>query len=164
MASDLLRAARDALVVLVCFAVAGVACAFLWYWWWAPAPEGFVLEQRPFFLPDDEFRSTATYVLLAAPAGIVLGVLLTWLLRSNPVVVVLALVAGAAGAAALMIVIGQALGPESADTVARSLENFEAVRADLRVEPGAPWLAFPLGAVAGAFFVLLGASTSEYDG
>lgn len=163
MASDLRRTLRDVAVVLVCFALAGVACAFLWHWWWAPAPEGFVAVQRPFFLPDDEFRSTGTYVAVAAPVGILLGVLLTWLLRSDPVAVVLAVLVGSAGAGALMMVVGHALGPESADAVARTLEDFEAVRADLSVEPGAAWLSFPLGAVSGAFFVLLGGTSSAYD-
>lgn len=150
-------------MVLVCFAVAGVACAFLWHWWWAPAPEGVAVAQRPFFRPDDEFRSTGTYVAVAAPAGILLGVLLTWLLRSDPLAVLVAVALGSVGAGALMLVVGQALGPESSDNAARALEDFATVRASMDVEPGAAWLSFPLGAVVGAFFVLLGGTGSAYD-
>lgn len=151
------------MVVLLCFAAVAVACGFLWHWWWAPAPEGFVVQGRPIFLPDDEFRSTATYVSVAAPAGVLAGAALTWRLRSDPVVVLLAVLAGSVLAAALMATVGQALGPDSAAAAARTLEDFAPVRADLSVEPGAAWLAFPAGAVTAAFFVLLGGSPEPND-
>lgn len=150
-------------VVLLSFAVAAVACAFLWHWWWAPAPEGFVVQDMAYFLPDEEFRSTGTYVAVAAPAGVLLGVLLTWLLRRDPLAVLVAVLAGSAGAAAVMAVVGHALGPDSAHAAAQTMEEYASVRADLRVEPGAAWLAFPVGAVTGAFFVLLGGTPAPYE-
>lgn len=142
--------------MLGAFAVAGVACAFLWHWVWTPAPVGFAYQHQAYFGPDEEFRSTGLYVACAAAVGVVLGVVCTWFLDRDEVVTLVSVVLGAVLAAALMAVIGHALGPESASAVARRTADFEDVTADLRVQPGAPWLAFPVAALVGSVTVLLG--------
>lgn len=137
------------------FLVAGVLGAVAWHAWWAPAPEGFVFEGAPYFGPDEEFRSTGTYVAVAAPMGLVLGVVLAWVLDRDERVTVAALVVGSVLASVVMMVIGHLLGPESASSVARGLADFEPVDADLRVQPGAAWLALPVSTLVGAVVVLL---------
>ena len=146
---------RDVAVVLVTFAVAAALGAFLWHWWWAPAPTGFVFEKEPYFGPDLEFRSTGTYVVVSAALGFVLGLVLTYLRDRDEVVTLVALVVGGALAALLMAVIGHLLGPESAAEVARGAADGDPVTADLRVQPGAAYLPFPVSALVGALVVLL---------
>lgn len=142
-------------MVLAVFALVGAALAFVWYWWWAPPPEGFVFEEAPYFGPDQEFRSTGTYVALAAPVGALLGSVLTWLLDTDEVLTLVAVLVGSLVAGGVMLAVGHALGPETATAVAAGLADGAAVDADLRVQPGAAWLAFPVGALAGATVVLL---------
>lgn len=155
MASDVRSAARDVAVVLAVSVLVGVALALLWHWWWAPAPEGFVYQRAPFFGPDEEFRSTGTYVALAAPAGVLLGSVVTWLRDSDEVVTLVAVLVGSLLAGGVMLAVGHALGPDTATTVAAGLADGAAVDADLRVQPGPAWLAFPVGALVGCTVVLL---------
>jgi hypothetical protein len=154
--SDVRAAAREVAVVIGAFALAGVLCALLWHWWWSPAPTGVTYRHDPFFGPDDEFRSTGMYVAIAAPVGALLGVVLTWVLDRDEVVTVVSIVVGGALAAGLMAAVGHALGPESAAAVARRTADFQQVKADLRVQPVAPLLTFPVSALVGALVVLLG--------
>lgn len=146
---------RDVAVVLVTFAVAGVLGALVWHWWWSPAPTGFVFEKKPHFGPDLEFRSTGTYVVTSAAIGFLLGLVLTYVRDRDEVVTLIALVLGGALAALLMAVIGHLLGPESAADVARGAADGDPVTADLRVQPGAAYLPFPVSALIGALVVLL---------
>lgn len=149
------RVARDVLLVLVMFAVAGVAAAFLWYWWWSPAPVGVAFEKEPFFDPDQEFRSTGMFVAIAVPLGLLLSMLGTWFLDRDEVVTIAALLAGSCLATVLMVAVGHALGPPDAHDVAARLDDLEEVRADLRVQPFAPYLALPVGTLVGSVSVLL---------
>jgi hypothetical protein len=153
--SDVRQATRDVVLVLVVFVVAGALAGLAWHAWWAPAPEGFVYQEEPYFGPDEEFRSTGTFIAIAAPLGVVLGVVLTWLLDRDEVVTLTALFAGSALGAAAMILVGHLLGPESAGSAAQGVADFGSVKADLRVQPGAPWLVLPVSALVGAVVVLL---------
>lgn len=146
---------RDAVIVLAVYAVAGLACAWAWHAWWDPGSTGFVFEKRPYFGPDDEFRSTGMYVAIAAPVGALLGVVLAWVLDHDEVVTLLAAVLGAVLAGGLMMAVGHALGPETATAAAQHLADGADVRSDLRVQPGPAWLAFPLGSLIGTTVVLL---------
>lgn len=137
------------------FLVAGLLGAVVWHAWWAPAPEGFVYDGTPYFGPDEEFRSTGTYVAVATTLGLVLGVVLAWLLDRDERVTLAALVVGSVLASISMMVVGHLLGPESASAVARGVADFETVDADLRVQPGPAWLALPVSTLVGAVVVLL---------
>lgn len=147
---------RDVAVVLVTFAVAGALGALVWHWWWTPAPTGFVIKEKPYFIdPDVAFRSTGTFVVVSAAIGFLLGLVLSYLLDRDEVLTLVALVAGGALAAAVMAMVGHLLGPESAAAVARGAADGDSVTADLRVQPGAAYLVFPVGALVGALVVLL---------
>ena len=141
--------------MLALFAVAGVAAAYLWHWWWSPAPVGVAFEKEPYFEPDQEFRSTGMFVAIAVPLGLVLSMLLTFFLDRDEVVTIAALLAGSCLATALMVVVGYALGPQDAHQVAPRLDDLEKVRADLRVQSFAPYLAMPVGTLVGSVAVLL---------
>lgn len=143
------------------FAVAGVVGGLLWFWWWQPAPTGVVYQHRAYFGPDDEFRSTGTYVAVAAALGLLLGVVFTWLLDRDEVATVLSLLVGAALAAVVMVGVGMLLGPESAASAARGLADGEPVDAGLRVQWGSPWLAFPVSAMVGNLVVLLSFTSQD---
>jgi hypothetical protein len=146
---------RDVAVVLVAFAVAGAIGAFVWHWWWTPAPTGFVYEKHAYFGPDQEFRSTGTYVAVSAALGFLLGLVLTYLLDRDEVRTLVTLVVGGVLAAAVMAVAGHLLGPESAAQVARGAADGDTVTADLRVQPGAAYASFALSALVGSLVVLL---------
>lgn len=154
---------RAPYVVLAAFVLAGLLGGVVWHAWWSPAPVGQVFGQYPYFEPDAEFRSTGMYVALAAPMGVVLGALLTWRLPRAPVVTVLSIVLSSVVAGALMLLIGQLLGPADAITAARTMADGAEIRASLRVQPGAPWCAFPAGAVVGVVAVLLGLVPEPVD-
>jgi hypothetical protein len=155
LASDRRAYARDIGVVLLSFAVAGALGALVWHWWWTPAPTGFVFEGDAYFGPDLEFRSTGTYVVVSAALGLLLGVVLTYLLDRDEVVTLVALVVGGLLGAAVLALVGHLLGPESAAEVARGAADGDAVKADLRVQPGAAYLIFPVASLVGSLVVLL---------
>jgi hypothetical protein len=141
--------------LLVACAVLGALCGVAWWLWWKPAPLGIVFERHPFFLPDEEFRSTGTYVAIAAPVGLLLGGLGTWRLRHRPLFGVLALVAGAVVGGAAMLLTGWLLGPESALALAREARDGAVAHAALRVQPGVAWFVMPVATACGCLAVLL---------
>lgn len=149
------RPIRLVLAVVLGYAVLGALCGLGWWLWWRPAPVGVVFEQHPFFLPDEEFRSTGLYVAIAAPVGLVLGGVGSWLLRRTPLLAVLALVGGAVAGGAAMLVTGWLLGPESALALARHAKDGTDVHAALRAQPGAAWCAMPAATALGCLGVLL---------
>jgi membrane protein DedA with SNARE-associated domain len=153
------RSCLTFLGIVVAFAVIGVAAGVGWWLWWRPAPHGVVYEHHPFFLPDEEFRSTGTYVAIAAPVGLVLGVVGTWRLRRDPLMTVLSLVAGAVAGGAAMVLTGWLLGPESALALARHAKDGATAHAALRVQPGAAWCVMPVATAIGCLGVLLSTDT-----
>ena len=154
---------RAPYLVLAAFVLAGLLAGVAWHAWWSPAPIGQVFGHYPYFEPDAEFRSTGMYVALAAPTGLVLGALLTWRLPGDPVVTVVSIVLSSVVAGALMLLLGRLLGPQDAITAARTLADGAEIRASLRVQAGAPWCAFPAGALVGVVAVLVGLVPEPVD-
>ena len=146
---------RQVLIVLVAFVAAGLVCAWLWHAWWAPAPEAVVVDQRVFYDPDVEFRGTGLYMVVAALAGLALGLLFTFLFDHDEVTTLVAVVAGGVLAGLVMAWAGHALGPENAAEVARRTPDFEKIDGDLHAGPLAAYAAFPGGAVLGSVAVLI---------
>ena len=162
MASDLSAARSDratllrqVLIVLVSFVVAGLVCAWLWHAWWAPPPQGVVVDKRVFFEPDEEFRGTGLYMLIASLAGLALGLLFAFVFERDEVTTLLAVVAGGVLAGLVMAWVGHLLGPENAAEVARNTADFEKMDGDLHAGPLAAYVAFPGGAVLGSVAVLI---------
>ena len=146
------RVAIDVVAILVVFAVAGVACGFLWEHIWT-APTGVAYQHKWVLdgggLPED-FSGTGLYALIAAAAGLVLGLVLTLVFDNDEVASLAAIIVGAVLAAYLMWVVGVALGPPDPHTIARTADDFDPIPADLSVHGKSPWLAFPLGALVSA--------------
>lgn len=136
-------------------ALVGVACGVGWWLWWKPSPAGVVFEHHPFFQPDEEFRSTGLYVAIAAPVGLLLGVLTSVLLRRDPLVALVLAVVGATAGGAVMLLTGWLLGPESALALARHARDGAVAHAALRVQPGVAWCAMPIATALGCLGVLL---------
>ena len=146
------RVAIDVVAILVVFAVAGVACGFLWEHIWT-APTGVAYQHKWFLdgggLPED-FSGTGLYALIAAAAGLVLGLVLTLVFDNDEVASLVAIIVGSVLAAYLMWVVGVALGPPDPHTIARTADDFDPIPADLSVHGKSAWLAFPLGALVSA--------------
>lgn len=145
---------HQALIVAVTFVVAGAACGWLWHQWWQPAPQGFVVDGQAHFADDAVFRGTGLYFLIASVAGLVIGALVTRFFEKDEVWTLAGLVVGALLAGAVMLLVGRALGPDSAAEFAESAKNFEAVTGDLSAAPLAVVVAFPGGALVGAVTML----------
>lgn len=147
---------RQPLIILVIFAVAGLACGWLWHQLWAPAPTGVGYQGRMLFPDDVVFRATGLYLLIAISAGLVLGAVLTYLLERDEVATLVAVVCGALLAGVLMALLGAALGPDSAHAAAEQFSKKPGeITGDLSVEPLALWTCFPGSAVVSALFVLV---------
>jgi hypothetical protein len=150
--STIRRVAIDVTAILVVFAVAGVACGFLWEHIWT-APTGVAYQHKWVLdgggLPED-FSGTGLYALIAAAAGLVLGLVLTLVFVNDEVASLVAIIVGAGLAAYLMWVVGVALGPPDPHTIARTAKDFDPIPSDLSVHGKSAWLAFPLGALVSA--------------
>lgn len=149
--------------MVLAFAVVGALAGLAWWAWWKPAPLGEVIQHHPFFLPDEEFRSTGTYVAIAAPLGLVLGVLGSWRLRRDPLLMVIGVVLGGVAGGAAMLLTGWLLGPGSALDFASTARDGAVVRASLRVQPGAAWAVMPLTTAFGCLGFLLAQDLGEAD-
>jgi hypothetical protein len=141
--------------VVLAFALVGVAAGFVWHAWWAPAPKAVVYGHAPYFMPDGEFRSTGMYVAIAAPTGLVLGILTALWRRRDPLVIVLAALVGSIVAGGVMLGMGLLLGPGDPGEAARHTAEMATVPGMLRAQPGAAWCAFPFGTMLGSLMVLL---------
>ena len=146
---------RQALIVLGTFLVVALLCAWIWHAWWTPAPTGVVVDKKVYYEPDQEFRGTGIYMVLAALAGVVLGIVFAFLFDHDEVTTLVVVVVSAMLAGLLMAWFGHVLGPENATEVARRTPDFEKIHGDLRVGPPAAYVAFPGGAVLGVVAVLV---------
>jgi len=140
----------EALAVLVLFAVAGVGCGWLWFHVWNQ-PTGTVVEHV--WYPDEEglrdvFDGTAWYVVLAAAGGAVVSGLATLLGRRAPLATMVAVLAGSALAAWLMLRTGLELSPKDPETLAKTAVDGTELRGRLSLEGGnSPYLAWPLASL-----------------
>jgi len=133
----LLHTVRQAAVIVLVFAVAGVACGFLWEAAWSPEP-GEVLKHvwYPFSwdraMPTD-FAGTGWYVVISMIAGVILGGLLSWLQDRAELVTLAAVVVGALLAAYLMRVVGLHRGPGDPQRIAKTAADGTKLPSELRL-------------------------------
>ena len=146
----LLPYALEVVAVLALFAVAGAGCGWLWFHVWSQ-PTGTVVDHVWYSDEDglrDVFDSTAWYVLFAAAGGVVVGGLATVFGRRAPIVTLVAVLAGSALAAWLMLRTGLALSPEDPRALAKTAADGTELRGRLSLEGGnSPYLAWPLGSL-----------------
>jgi ribose/xylose/arabinose/galactoside ABC-type transport system permease subunit len=148
-----LRAVLEGLVVVAVCAAVGAAVGYGWYRLW-DSPPGVAFEGEWYPAPTDEgyrsiFGATATYVLLGALAGLVLGVLAALLAQQSELVTLAAVVVGTAVAAWLSYRLGSSLGPPDAAAIAKTAEDYQEIPGDLAVKGHSPFVAWTFGGLLG---------------
>jgi hypothetical protein len=101
------------------------------------------------------FDNDAWYVVLGAASAFVLGIVLTAWRRSNEVVTVLAVVAGALLASWVSAEVGAWAGPEDPQKVLAHAKVGDTAPDQVMVASNAAYLVWPIAAAAGALVVLL---------
>lgn len=154
---------RDVALLLSGFALAGAACGLLWHWWWSP-PSGVVIGHQ--WYPDaqgmvDTFTGTATYVVVAALAGLLLGGLAAWFFDRIELVTLVSVVAAAVLAGWLMYLVGTALAPPDPAAAARTAADYTELRGTLTVSGTGAFASFPGGALLGVAAVFLGVTPTR---
>jgi hypothetical protein len=103
-----------------------------------------------------KFDADAWYVVLAVPTGLVAGFVLSWWRSRDVLLASGLLVLGTAVAAAAMAVVGHLLGPGDPRAALAVAKIGDTVPEQLDVDTFIVFLAWPVGALAGALLVLLG--------
>jgi hypothetical protein len=145
----------QALVIVAVFAGVGAAAGRLWYHLW-DVPSGTVSGGQWYTSEAglrDDFQGVAWYVAIAVVAGLVLGILCSWLLDRSELVTLVAVVAGSALAAYLMLRVGSHLSPPDPHELAQTAKDGVKLKGALRVTSWPPRGAFPFGALVGLALV-----------
>jgi hypothetical protein len=154
---DIKSPVREAVLLLALFAVGGAVAGLVWHWLWRP-PSGVVLDGV--WYPDaagltEVFSATGLYVLVGVVTGLLLGVTSGLLLARRPLVT-LALVAVASALAGwLMLVVGQVGAPPDPQPLAARAANGATLPGTLAVSGWSPFVAVPVGALAGLCTILI---------
>jgi uncharacterized membrane protein YeaQ/YmgE (transglycosylase-associated protein family) len=151
-------AAADAAVVLGSMAVLGLVCGVLW--WLLVEPAEFTKLESGGAMGEVElgrrFAADGWYVVLAAVAGLLAGVALTWWRSRDALLTAALLLVGAVVAAVLMEQVGQLLGPPDPRPVLAAAEVGAKVPTQLEVDAFTVYLTWPVAVLAGALVVLWG--------
>ncbi|MGZ4500422.1 MAG: hypothetical protein ACXVXD_08290, partial [Nocardioidaceae bacterium] len=150
----------DILVVLGVFVALGFVCAVLW--WLLVDPAEFTKLKSGGSMNELElakrFNSDAWYAVIAAVAGLTAGILLTWWRSRDHVLTTLLLFVGSGVAAAVMALVGHAIGPADPNTVLATAAIGAKVPVALSVTSRATYLVWPIAALAGSLVVLWSAA------
>lgn len=140
-------------VVLALFAAVGAAAGWLWFRLWDP-PSGVVFEGR-WYLDEAGLRgvfpSTGWFVVVAAGAGLLLGVGCAWLFDRSELATLLAVALGAAIATVVMWRVGLALSPADPHELARTAADGDRLPGRIEATGLSVFLVLPatsLGALA----------------
>lgn len=183
MSDRLKRRTLDAILIVVAFTAAGALAGLVWKGLWH-APAGVAFEQQWYLQPEsyaDEFSGTGTYVLIAGAVGLLTALVVAFVHERDEVTTVVAVLVGSALAAWVMYLVGHRLGPDDPRILAQAAADYASLPADLRVHggehaipglegvpgwhgriPGPPFLAWPIGAMAGlalVYFFFVGRGT-----
>jgi hypothetical protein len=150
-------ALRDLSVVLGAMFVLGVLCGVLWWLLVDPAAytklrDGGVMQEEDL---GRKFSADGLYVVIAAVAGLVSAIALTWWRARDVLLTAVLLVLGAALAAAAMELTGHLLGPGDPGATLANAKVGTRVPERLDVDAFTVYLAWPIGVLAGALVVLL---------
>lgn len=150
-------AGRDAAVVIATLLVLGLLCGVLWSLLVAPAQ--FTKLAGGGSMGEDQlgrqFGADGWYVVLAVPAGIGAGGVLSWWRSRDALLTSGVLILGSGVAAAAMELIGHLLGPGNPQAALEVAKVGARVPERLDVDTFVVYLAWPVGVLAGALFVLL---------
>jgi hypothetical protein len=156
-------------VVLATYVLVGLGAGWVWHELWQPA-DGVVVQHQWYATGAglrEDFSGTGLYVLIAAGAGLALGVLFAILGGSRPVVTLVACAVGTVLAGWLMLTVGEWLGPADPQVLAKDLDDGASLPSALRVSGLSPLLAFSLGTLAAlalVFTVFQGNSSEDRFG
>jgi hypothetical protein len=154
------------LIVVASYAAVGAAAGWLWHARWHPAV-GQVIQHG--WYPDEaglrgDFSGTGLYVLVAAGAGLLLGLVVAFLGGRRPILTLVGVVAGSALAAWLMVLVGEGLSPaEDPHVAAKTANEGDKLPSTLRVSGLSPLLILPMGSLAavGLVYVMFSGSSPE---
>ncbi|MCW2795441.1 hypothetical protein [Nocardioides sp.] len=153
-----LPVAVQVVVIVVLFAIAGAFCGWLWQHLWTP-PKG-VVANHTWYTDEkglrSDFSGTALYVLIAVPAGLLIGAVTAFLFDRAELATLLAVVVGAVLAAWLMWQVGVHSNPVDPHEAATTAKDGTKLVGDLHVTGKAPFVAFPVGALSALIVVFLG--------
>ena len=150
----------DVVVVLVCYLVLGVVCGVIW--WLLVDPALFTKVHGGGTMSElqlsKEFNGDGWYAVVAAVAGVGSGLALTWWRSRDYLLTTLLLVPGSVLAAAVMAMLGHALGPGNPDAALATVHAGQHVPDQISVAAWATYLVWPIGALIGALGVLWSSS------
>jgi hypothetical protein len=160
----------QAVAVLAVTAGAGAVAGVVWEHFWT-APVGQV-QQGQWALVDEtglraDFAGIGLYVVVAAVAGLVVGVLTGLVLDRAELVSLVVLALSALLAGWLMWKVGAHRGPPDPRPLAAGLADGTRLPGDLRLHSRVPFVSFPLGSVLGFALVLLAVGKrgrTQHDG
>ena len=157
-----LRTLVEVVVVLGAFAAVGLGAGWLWQQLWTPTPGAVVDGQWyggvaiegdtasfNFESLQRDFSAIGIYVVIGFVAALVLGVLASFLGRRRELVLLLAVTAGSVLAAFLAYRLGVHLGPPDPQVAAAAADDGTRLPGELTLPGTSPFLAWPVGALAG---------------
>jgi hypothetical protein len=103
-----------------------------------------------------QFAADGYYVVVAALAGLLAGIALTWWRSRDPVLTTVLLLVGSALAAAAMAVTGHLLGPSGTSAALAAAKIGDKVPVPLKVDAFVVYLTWPVAVLVGAGVVLFG--------
>lgn len=142
----------------------GALGGWLWWTWWGPAPVGKIYDTqvgaRWYPEPFDpgitrDFSGTATYVVLGFGLAAVLGVAAALLCRRTAVAGLVVAGLGAGLGAAAMVLLGTSFSPPDPAGLVATHKIGDTLPGHLHVAGWTPYLAWPVGALAGYFVVMV---------
>jgi hypothetical protein len=146
-------------LTIAAFGGAGALSGWLWYHLWTP-PHGVVADHQWFLDPAEaglrgDFPGTGWYVVVAVPAGLLLGAASAYLLDRSELATLAAVAVGSLLAGWLMLRVGLHLSPPDPDTLARTAKDGTELPGRLHVSRLPPKLSYPAGALLGLALVYL---------
>jgi hypothetical protein len=150
-------AAADVVVVLGTFLGLGLLCGVLWWLLVEPAeyavgPAGDLTMSEVEL--SQRFDADGWYSVIALVVGFLAGLALTWWRSRNLLLTTVLLLPGAGVAAAVMALVGGALGPGDPGTAGPAVQQGDSVPVELTVLAASSYLMWPIGVFLGAVMVL----------
>jgi hypothetical protein len=131
----------------------------VWEWVWT-APVGAVSDHRWVAVDEaglrDQFSGTGWFVVVATAAGLLGGGGVALFLDRRPLVTLASLAVGTVLGTALMLWVGEALGPADPAVAAATAADGTRLRDQLEVAGHSPWIAMPAGALLALLLVFFG--------
>lgn len=156
-------AAREAVIVLACFAALGVIGALVW-WQVVSLPHYLVGAQGAAMDEEQLGKQVGVdgwYAAIAAVGGLLAGILLALRFQRDLVLTVVLLVIGGGLAAWVMRTTGLTVGPPDPHTALKGAETGAEVPVRLTVTMPAVYLIWPIAALLGAVGVVWGTESDK---